>query len=179
MVLECRAVAARIEEAFMTRNLVKAFTLFLALGLAACGREQVRPMDDGLRNDLSLASQMQAYQPLQTVSPMEMGYAGASPYAPGYATSARPVAAAPAPVRTVYRSRPARSTSAGTYEPAPRRTRIEKHTGRDAAIGAAAGAIIGGVTSRDKVKGAVIGAAAGGILGAVIGNNVDKTKIPF
>lgn len=165
----------------MIRTSVKAMFLFSALALAACGRDQVRPMDDALRNDLSLASQMQAYQPLQTVSAMEMGYAGASPYAPGYATAARPVAAAPAPVRTrtVYRSRPAQSTSAGTYEPAPQRTRVEKHTGRDAAIGAAAGAIIGGVTSRDKVKGAVIGAAAGGILGAVIGNNVDKRTIPF
>jgi hypothetical protein len=48
-----------------------------------------------------------------------------------------------------------------------------KHTGRDAAIGAGAGAVIGAVTSRDKVKGGLIGAAAGGILGAVIGNNVD------
>lgn len=50
---------------------------------------------------------------------------------------------------------------------------MEKHTGRDAAIGAAAGAVIGATTSRDKVKGGLIGAAAGGILGAVIGNNVD------
>lgn len=161
----------------MIRTSVRPIFLLSALALAACGREQARPMDDALRNDLSLASQMQAYQPLQTVSPMEMGYAGASPYAPGFA----PVAAAPAPVRTrtVYRSRPAQSSSGGTYEPARQRTRIEKHTGRDAAIGAAAGAILGGVTSRDKVKGAVIGAAAGGILGAVIGNNVDKKKIPY
>jgi hypothetical protein len=53
-----------------------------------------------------------------------------------------------------------------------------KHTGRDAAIGAGAGAIIGAVTSRDKLKGGLIGAAAGGILGAVIGNNVDIKKQP-
>jgi uncharacterized protein YcfJ len=53
---------------------------------------------------------------------------------------------------------------------------IVKHTKRDAAIGAGAGAIIGAVTSRNKVNGAIIGGAAGAILGGVIGNNVDKTK---
>jgi hypothetical protein len=165
----------------MIRHSVKALLLIPALALAACGRSGDKPMDDALRSDLSLASQVQPYQPQQTISPTELGYAnGATPYAPGYAPAPRPYNAAPAPVRTrtVYRSAPARSTSAGTYEPAPQRTRIEKHTGRDAAIGAAAGAILGGVTSRNKVKGAVIGAAAGGILGAVIGNNVDKKKVP-
>jgi hypothetical protein len=55
---------------------------------------------------------------------------------------------------------------------------VEKHPGRDAAIGAGAGAILGATTSKDKVKGGIIGAAAGGILGAVIGNNVDKKKVP-
>jgi uncharacterized membrane protein len=53
---------------------------------------------------------------------------------------------------------------------------VVKHTGRDAAIGAGAGAVIGAVTSRDQVKGGLIGAAAGGILGAVIGNNVDVQR---
>jgi uncharacterized protein YcfJ len=53
---------------------------------------------------------------------------------------------------------------------------VEKHTKRDAAIGAGAGAIIGAATSKDKVKGAVIGGAAGAILGGVIGNNVDVKK---
>jgi uncharacterized membrane protein len=53
---------------------------------------------------------------------------------------------------------------------------VVKHTGRDAAIGAGAGAVIGAVTSRDKLKGGLIGAAAGGILGAVIGNNVDVQR---
>jgi outer membrane lipoprotein SlyB len=53
---------------------------------------------------------------------------------------------------------------------------VVKHTKRDAAIGAGAGAVIGAVTSRNKVKGAIIGGAAGAILGGVIGNNVDKTK---
>jgi len=52
---------------------------------------------------------------------------------------------------------------------------IVKHTKRDAAIGAGAGAVIGAVTTH-SVKGAIIGGAAGAILGGVIGNNVDKTK---
>jgi outer membrane lipoprotein SlyB len=52
---------------------------------------------------------------------------------------------------------------------------VVKHTKRDAAIGAGAGAVIGAVTTR-SVKGAIIGGAAGAILGGVIGNNVDKTK---
>ena len=48
------------------------------------------------------------------------------------------------------------------------------------AIGAAAGAIIGATTSRDKVKGGLIGAGVGGILGAIVGNNVDiqRRQIP-
>ena len=59
--------------------------------------------------------------------------------------------------------------------PAPRQPTVVKHTKRDAAIGAVAGAAIGAATSRNKVKGAIIGGAAGAILGGVIGNNVDKT----
>jgi outer membrane lipoprotein SlyB len=56
----------------------------------------------------------------------------------------------------------------------------EKNTKRDAVIGAAAGAVLGAATSRDKVKGAVIGAAAGAVIGGVIGNNVDvkKRRVP-
>ena len=71
-------------------------------------------------------------------------------------------------------------SSAGTVysEPAPQPTRVIKHTKRDAAIGAVAGAVIGAATSRDKVKGGLIGAAAGAILGGVIGNNVDVKRVP-
>ena len=56
---------------------------------------------------------------------------------------------------------------------------VEKNTKRDAVIGAAAGAAIGGAATR-SVKGGVIGAAAGAILGGVIGNNVDvqKKRVP-
>jgi hypothetical protein len=175
--------------------------------LAACGRETASSssaMDDALRNDLALASQAQAYRPQQFVSPMEQGY-GAQPgqqyygqqpypygqpqYQPAYA--AAPVyAPAPAPVRrtsapAARRSSSGSSSSGGSgtrvvYEPAPeQRTRVVKHTKRDAIIGATAGAVIGATTSRDRIKGGVIGAAAGGILGAVIGNNVDKKRVPY
>ena len=159
------------------RNLLK-YMVIPALALtAACGRDDSTKIDDALQSDLALASSMQPYQAQQFVSPMEQGYAGNNGYAPqpqqynaGYYN--------PAPRRaaTVRRA----STSSGTYSrPAPAPTRVVKHTKRDAIIGAAAGAAIGAVTSRDKLKGAVIGAAAGGLLGAVIGNNVDKKRVPF
>ena len=68
----------------------------------------------------------------------------------------------------VYRS------SSGEVARSPARTEVVKHTKRDAAIGAAAGAIIGGATHGGK--GAVVGGATGAVVGAIIGNNVDKTK---
>ena len=160
------------------------------VAVAACGGDEPR-VDDALRNDLALASQMQGYQPQQFVSPAEMGYAnGYAPYGQQYAPVPQQYQAgayynpapAPAPVRTVYRTAPAASRSSGTVA-APTRTRevVKKNTKRDAIIGAAAGAAIGAVTSKDKLKGAVIGGAAGGLLGAVIGNNVDvkRTRVPF
>ena len=154
-----------------------------ALALAgACSRGSDARPDDALKNDLALAAQVQPYQAQQFTSPTEQAY-GAPGMAPQYAGNLRapePVMRAPAPV---YRA-PARRTashshssgrsasSSGGYYPAPERP-VVKHAGRDAAIGAGAGAVIGAVTSRDRVKGGLIGAAAGGILGAVIGNNVD------
>lgn len=170
------------------------------VALAACGRETASATtaaDDALRNDLALAQAAQ-YRPQQFVSPMEQqGYAmqpGAAGYAqpqyqPAYAPA--PVyapAPAPAPVRRTAVRRPRSSGSVGSsgggsgtiYAPAPApRERIVKHTKRDAAIGAVAGAVIGATTSRDRIKGGVIGAAAGGILGAVIGNNVDKERVRY
>lgn len=160
--------------------------------LAACGRDaEPAVADDALRNDLALATAQQAYRPQQFVSPMEQSPYGMQPGAAyGYAVAPNgqpyPYAVAPMPVAApapVRRTSTRSSSSGGTrvvYAPAPQqRTRVVKHTKRDAAIGAAAGAAIGVATSRDKIKGAVIGAAAGGILGAVIGNNVDKKTIPF
>ena len=148
--------------------------------LGACRGNDSRP-DDALKNDLALAAQVQPYQAQQFVSPGEQMY-GANGQPLAY-TGAAPVARpAPAPVyraparRTSTASRSS-SRSSGTYYPAPAPQRqTVKHTGRDAAIGAGAGAIIGAATSRDKLKGGLIGAAAGGILVAVIGNNVDVQR---
>ena len=147
--------------------------------LGACRGNDSRP-DDALKNDLALAAQAQPYQAQQFVSPGEQVYgANGQPLAyTGAAPVARPVAPAPvyrAPARRRSATRSS-SRSSGTYYPAPAPRPTVKHTGRDAAIGAGAGAIIGAATSRDKVKGGLIGAAAGGILGAVIGNNVDVQR---
>jgi outer membrane protein with glycine zipper len=153
----------------MTRKLLSLMTLPVVAILAACGGNDAKKLDDALRQDLTLASQ--AYPNQAFVSPQEMGYNGAPRTAGGYY---------PTPVATRYPSnggviRRAPSSS-GTVA---QRTRVVKQTKRDAVIGAAAGAAVGAVTSRDKLKGAVIGAAAGGILGAVFGNNVDKKKVPY
>lgn len=143
----------------------------LAIAAAACGRTDDSRVDDALRNDLALASQTQPYTPQQFVGPNELGYAGQAQYNP-YA--AQPVRAS-APVRRTSTAR----RSSGTYSTGTvRTTTTVRHTNRDAAIGAAAGAVIGATTSRDKVKGGLIGAAAGGILGAVIGHNVDIQHRP-
>lgn len=146
---------------------------------AACGRND-KPMDDALKNDLSLASSMQPYQPQQFVSPMEQGYAGYGygQYAPQPNAYQYPSAPQPVAQRRIYR---APSSSSGTYSTGTARTgtRVVKNTKRDAIIGGVAGAAIGAVTSRDKLKGAVIGGVAGSVLGAVLGNNVDVKKIPF
>ena len=160
------------------RTLIISSLAGLAL-LGACRGNDSRP-DDALKNDLALAAQAQPYQAQQFVSPTEQQF-GANGQPLQYAAAA-PVYRAPAPV---YRA-PARrrstasrssSRSSGTYYPA-REPTVIKHTKRDAAIGAVAGAAIGVATSRDKLKGGLIGAAAGGILGAVIGNNVDVQRQP-
>ena len=182
------------------RQISRMMVVVPALALtAACGRETASNAapDDALRNDLALASAAQPYRAQQYVSPVEQGYGmqpgqqypyAQQPYGqpyPAYGAAPAPVyAPAPAPVRTrtVYRTAPSssgtRTASAPAPAPAPR-TRVIKHTKRDAAIGAVAGAVIGASTSRDKIKGGVIGAAAGGVLGAVIGNNVDKKRVPY
>lgn len=150
----------------------------MAVFAVACGRNSSPAVDDALKNDLALASQMQPYNAQQVVSPTEAGFAAQQQRA----YQSQPVArrAAPAPVRRTSTARRSSGSSSGGYYPAPAPApTVEKHTGRDAAIGAAAGAVIGAVSARDKVKGGLIGAAAGGILGAVIGNNVDIGRKPF
>ena len=156
----------------------------MVVGLGACGRSNRSPADDALKNDLALASQAQAYQPQQFMSPTEQGMnpSAQNPYgypvanAPyGYPQQIQTVARSPYPATTTARrssSGVSRSSgSSGTYSRQP--AEPVRNTKRDAVIGAAAGAVLGASTSRDKLKGAIIGAAAGGILGGIIGHTVD------
>jgi YmgG-like glycine-zipper protein len=154
---------------------------FLAFACSK-GDNKMTAADSALNSDLSTAAASRPYTPLDSITAAERAGAVAAP-----ATALRSTSSAP---RTTVRrtSTARRSTSSrssgGTYSsapvysaPAPQPT-VVKHTKRDAAIGAGAGAVIGAVTSRNKVKGAIIGGAAGAILGGVIGNNVDKSTKP-
>jgi len=153
----------------------KLIILPAAILAVACGGND-KKVDDALNSDLSTAAQATPYTPLDSITAAER--AGTVPA--NALTSTAPRTVTRAPVRRTTTTR--RSSSGGTYSsqpvyraPAPQPT-VVKHTKRDAAIGAGAGAVIGAVTSKNKVKGAIIGGAAGAILGGVIGNNVDKTK---
>ncbi len=152
----------------------KLIILPAALLAFACGGND-KKVDEALNSDLAMAAQARPYTPLDSITAAERAGITAAP------TALRSTSTAP---RTTVRrtSTARRSTSSGGYStqpvyraPAPE-PQVVKHTKRDAAIGAGAGAIIGAVTSKNKVKGAIIGGAAGAILGGVIGNNVDKTK---
>jgi YMGG-like Gly-zipper len=131
--------------------------------------------DSALNSDLSTAAASGPYTALDSINAAERtGTTKALT-----STSAAPRTVYRAPVRRMTTTR--RSSSGGTYSSAPVYSApapapvVVKHTKRDAAIGAGAGAVIGAVTGR-SVKGAIIGGAAGAILGGIIGNNVDKTK---
>ena len=147
-----------------------------ALAFACSKGDKQTAADSALNSDLSTAAASRPYTPLDSVTAAERA---------GTTTSTAALRSNATAPRTVYRapvrrtSTTRRSSSGGTYSsgpaPAPAQTEV-KHTKRDAAIGAGAGAVIGAVTSKDKVKGAIVGGAAGAILGGIIGNNVDKTK---
>jgi uncharacterized protein YcfJ len=150
---------------------------FLAFACSK-GDNKMTAADSALNSDLTTAAASRPYTPLDSITAAER--AGVATTAP---TTALRSTSTPR-TTTVRRTSTARrsSSSGGTYSsapvysaPAPQQT-VVKHTKRDAAIGAGAGAVIGAVTSRNKVKGAIIGGAAGAILGGIIGNNVDKTK---
>lgn len=150
----------------------KAIIILAALVTAAAGCHKDNGKNAALQNDLNLANQADSARALDSMSAVERGYA--APNAASRTTNeaySRP---------RVHHS----ASSGGSVEsapaPAPSHTVMQRNTKRDAAIGAAAGAIIGATASHDKLKGGVIGAAAGGILGGVIGNNVDvkKKKVP-
>jgi hypothetical protein len=150
---------------------------FLAFACSK-GDNKMTAADSALNSDLSTAAASRPYTPLDSITAAER--AGVATTVP--TTALRSTASTPR-TTTVRRTSTRRSSSSGgTYSsapvysaPAPQPT-VVKHTKRDAAIGAGAGAVIGAVTSRNKVKGAIIGGAAGAILGGIIGNNVDKTK---
>ncbi len=133
-------------------TLSKFLIIPITIATFACKGDDSKQADAALNNDLSLAA--------HPVTPAES------------------ISAAERTRTTVHHTvRSSYSTGATSPPPAPA-THVEKHGGRDAAIGAGTGAVLGAVTSKDKVKGGIIGAAAGGILGAVIGNNVDKKTVP-
>ena len=140
---------------------------------AACSKD--KPADPSLNSDLGLAAQ--ATTPLDSVSAAEQTKnvmrSGSTTASTPKSTSTTTKKSSSTATKSSGTSTASSSTSGTTAAKAPTTT-VEKHTKRDAAIGAAAGAIIGATTSKDKVKGAVIGGAAGAILGGVIGNNVDK-----
>jgi hypothetical protein len=149
---------------------------------AACNRDEDRlAADSALQRDLNLANQVAPYQPVDSLSALESGYAPVPGVSRGTAATPRTTA------RTTTRrtsgtsaSRTTRSTSGTVTSSSGGEVIVKKNTKRDAIIGAAAGAAIGAATSKDKLKGAVIGGVVGGVLGGVIGNNVDvkKTRRP-
>ncbi len=131
-----------------------------------------KKVDDALNADLATAAQANPYSPLDSISAAERAGIAAAATAPALTSTAS------APRRTAPRRTASRSSSNyPVYSaPAPQRTRVVKHTKRDAAIGAVAGGVLGAVTSKNKVKGAIIGGAAGAIIGGIIGNNVDVKR---
>src|SRR6202049_921103 len=153
----------------------KLLILPAALFRFACskGDKTQAAADSALNSDLSTAAASRPYTPLDSITAAERARTSNSLTS----TAAGPRTVYRAPVRRTTRS----SSSGGTYSSAPVYSApapapvVVKHTKRDAAIGAGAGAVIGAVAGH-SVKGAIIGGAAGAILGGVIGNNVDKTK---
>jgi outer membrane lipoprotein SlyB len=145
-----------------------------ALVFACSKGDNQTAADSALNSDLSTAAASRPYTPLDSITAAERA---------GTATSSAALRSNATTPRTVYRApvrrTTTRSSSGGTYSSAPVYSApapVEvKHTKRDAAIGAGAGAVIGAVAGH-SVKGAIIGGAAGAILGGIVGNNVDKTK---
>ena len=153
-------------------SLSRMLILPVALLAFGCKGNEAQKSDAALNSDLSLASQAHPFTPADSISAAERAKANLVATNPA---PAAPVVTHRTVVHHVYSS--SSSGSRGTASRGPI-DHVEKHPGRDAAIGAGAGAILGAATSKNKVQGGIIGAAAGGILGAVIGNNVDKKKVP-
>ena len=149
----------------MNKRTISTIALAFAAAAAACGRNDNKAADTTLNRDLSLAAQ--ANQPFDSLSAAErtaQSNALNAPAAPTTTSSSRRAASRTTTTRRSTGSgEVVRSSSSGTRTTTSSGT-VVKHTKRDAAIGAAAGAVIGATTSRNKVK------------GGIIGNNVDKTK---
>ena len=158
-------------------------SLFLAPALvlaAACSKD--KPADATLSNDLTLAAQARQTATLDSISAAERTRAAvaAAPAPTALRTGSTAPTHTPTHTARVHHRASSSGNSSSNGEGAvysEPRTVTEKHTNRDAAIGAAAGAVIGGASTH-SVKGGIIGAAAGGILGGIIGNNVDVHKKP-
>lgn len=172
------------------RVLKFALVMSTLLGAAACGQDAPEPQRNAAElawlDSLALYPVNQA-DSLAVATPAELNLTAAETKA--------------APERTVSRSSSSRSrsgssgtarrssgsggsssgSSVGTVARQPRVETV-KHTKRDAAIGAAGGAIVGAVAggSKHRVRNAAIGAVVGGVLGGVVGNNVDKsTRVQY
>ena len=148
----------------MTPMVIMSALVLLIAGLGCRGSSQNAAADSSLTRDLALAAHQR--DSLDSVSAIESQRL-ASPGNGYRSTRARTSVTHSSSAAGEVRTHSGATSSGGA---------VEKHTQRDAAIGAAAGAVIGATASRNKVKGGLIGAAVGGIVGAVIGNNVDKTK---
>ena len=160
------------------RSSFKSFVIISAAIVAAGCSSKPKAADTALSSDLSLAAQARQNAVLDSVTAAER--MKSATLAANATAPAKPHTAAPVHRSTSSSGTRSSSSNSGSVATSSGHTEVVKHTNRDAAIGAAAGAIIGATTSGNKVKGGIIGAAAGGILGGVIGNNVDKktVKVP-
>ena len=140
---------------------------------AACGRDDAQAVDASLDSDLKLAGENTSMTDSISAVERQNAQTNLVTTAPRRTTSAP---RATTTRRTSTSTRRVSGTASGSVRAPQPVVVTRKNTGRDAAIGATAGAVIGATTSRDKVKGGLIGAAIGGIAGAVIGNNVDVKR---
>jgi uncharacterized protein YcfJ len=144
------------------------------LTATACGRSDAPPPDRF--DDLSWMDTM-SFEVKPVASPLETGLLEEEA-APAAVQAAAPRASAPR-AATPVRRQTSTASRAPAQAPAPQgRVVVERNTARDAAIGAAGGAVIGAVAGgrNNRVKGAIIGGAAGAVIGGVIGHTVDKKE---
>jgi hypothetical protein len=156
----------------------------MLIGAAACG-DRTPPLQQNARpNDVAWVDSL-ITQP--TASPTELGFMARDSSDQAVTAPAKAIEkpAATSSRTTRHRSSGARrsSGSSGSSGSTARQGRVvtRRHTTRDAAIGAGAGAVIGAATGgRHRVRNAAVGAVLGGAAGAVIGHSVDKqTRVEY